>query len=175
MFFLQFFKIICFFQVQQVQQQQQPPQQPQQQQQQQQQQMKPQVMGGVPPGGVPGQGGKPAGQPGPGVLEAVKKVQEEAARQQQPIGKLKKNIFEKSHFRFHPKTNFPSNHTTRFLNTSAPFLPFYILILDQFISEEAARQQQPIGKGNPQVSNFDFLPFSKLQKMIFCGFQNCKK
>ena len=68
--------------VMQVQQQQ--PQQPQQQQQQ--QQMK-NVMGG-PPGGPGGAlGGKPAGQPGPGVLEAVKKVQEEAARQQQPIGK----------------------------------------------------------------------------------------
>merc|ERR1719420_921139 len=59
--------------VMQVQQQQ--PQQPQQQQQQ--QQMKT-VMGG-PPGGPGGAlGGKPAGQPGPGVLEAVKKVQEEA-------------------------------------------------------------------------------------------------
>merc|ERR1740129_1285166 len=58
------------------QQQQQPPQQ-----QQQQQQMKTNVMPGV--HGKPGTGGPP----GPGVLEAVKKVQEEARQQQQSFGK----------------------------------------------------------------------------------------
>ena len=71
---------------QQVQQRQGPPQ-PQQQQPQQgpPQQPNPQQMKPVMPGvhGKPGTGA----QPGPGVLEAVKKVQEEAQRQQQSFGK----------------------------------------------------------------------------------------
>ena len=61
-------------------QQQQAPQQQQQPPQQQQQQMKTNVM---PVHGKSGTGGPP----GPGVLEAVKKVQEEARQQQQSFGK----------------------------------------------------------------------------------------
>jgi len=62
-----------------------PPQQQQQQPQQQPpQQMKPGMPGQQQHGNV---ACKPGQQPGPGVLEAVKKVQEEAERQQRPFGK----------------------------------------------------------------------------------------